>query len=77
MHHLTLEDALELVILYAADGDRKFERAACRWLGRLLLERDRLTLGHAQLAAVALHALQDAPATAAATLRSIIGSATG
>ena len=74
MHHLTLEDALELVILYATESDRKFERAACRWLGRLMLERERLTLGQAQLAAVALRALEDAPATAAATLRSIAGS---
>jgi hypothetical protein len=36
MHHLTLE----MVILYAADGDAKFERAACRWLGRLIGERE-------------------------------------
>lgn len=77
MHHLTLEDALELVILYATDGDRKFERAACRWLGPLMLERERLTLAQAQLAAVALRALEDAPATASTTLRSIVGSAAG
>jgi len=31
MRHLTLEDALELVSLYATAGDKKFERAACRW----------------------------------------------
>jgi len=30
MRHL-LEDALELVSLYATAGDKKFERAACRW----------------------------------------------
>jgi len=76
MHHLTLEEALELVILYAADGDPKFERVACRWLGRLMLERERLTLSQAQLAAVALRALEDAPATAAATLRAVAHSAT-
>jgi hypothetical protein len=39
-----------------------------------MLERDRLTLAQAQLAAVALGALEDAPATASATLRSVIGS---
>jgi len=31
MRHLTLEDALELVSLCATAGDKKFERAACRW----------------------------------------------
>ena len=77
MHHLTLEDALELVILYASEADAKFERAACRWLGRLMLERERLTLAQAQFAAVALKALEDAPATAAATLRSVVGSKAG
>ena len=30
MRHLTLEDALELVILYAEKGDSKFEPAGCR-----------------------------------------------
>jgi len=29
MRHLTLADALELVILYAEKRDPKFERAAC------------------------------------------------
>ena len=77
MHHLTLEDALELVILYAAEGDRKFERAACRWLGRLTNERENLTLGEAQLAVAALTGLADAPLTAATTLRSIANWAPG
>ena len=54
MRHLTLEDALELVILYAEAGDEKFERAACRWLSRLTIERENLTLSEAQLAAAAL-----------------------
>jgi hypothetical protein len=34
-----LGDALSLVILYAETGDEKFERAAIRWLDRLLEER--------------------------------------
>ena len=36
---LALGDALQLVVLYAEAGDGKFERAAVRWLGRLLEER--------------------------------------
>lgn len=36
---LTLEDALALVVLYAENEDDKFERAAVRWLGRLMHER--------------------------------------
>ncbi len=75
MRHLTLEDGLELVILYAEKDDAKFERAACRWLSRLTLEREGLTLAQAQLATVALRSLEDAPATSAATLRSVVGSA--
>jgi len=76
MRHLTLEDALELVILYAEKKDAKFERAACRWLGRLAVERERLTLAKAELAAVALHALADAPTIASATLRSVVDGST-
>jgi hypothetical protein len=71
MRHLTLEDALELVVLYAEVGDQKFEHAACRWLSRLTIERENLTLVEAQLAAVALGALREAPLTASTTLRSI------
>jgi hypothetical protein len=39
MGTLSLEDALQLVVLYAEAEDDKFDRAAVRWLGRLLLER--------------------------------------
>ena len=77
MRHLTLEDALELVVLYAEKDDAKFERAACRWLSRLTNERENLTLAEAQLAAIALGALHDAPLTAATTLRSIASWAPG
>jgi hypothetical protein len=35
-----LEDALELVLLYARADPVKFDRAAARWLGRFALERD-------------------------------------
>jgi HEAT repeat protein len=36
---LSLENALQLVVLYAEAEDDKFDKAAVRWLGRLLLER--------------------------------------
>jgi hypothetical protein len=36
--HLPLEDALQLVHLYADRGSPKYERAALRWLERYLSE---------------------------------------
>ena len=39
MNALSLGDALSLVVLYAEANDDKFDKAAVRWLGRLLLER--------------------------------------
>ncbi len=36
--NLPLEDALQLVHLYAERGSPKYERAALRWLGRYLVE---------------------------------------
>ena len=38
MPELPLEDALQLVHLYAERGSPKFERAAMRWLERYLTE---------------------------------------
>ncbi len=64
------QPVLELVILYAEKKDAKFERAACRWLGRLTAEQGQLTLADAQLAASALIALP--AATAAVALRALV-----
>jgi hypothetical protein len=36
---LALEDALEVLVLMARESDPRFERAAARWVGRLLAER--------------------------------------
>jgi hypothetical protein len=36
--HLQLSDALEVLVLMARDEDPRFERAAARWVGRLLVE---------------------------------------
>ena len=38
LSNLPLEDALQLVHLYAERGSTKYERAAIRWLERYLLE---------------------------------------
>jgi len=43
--NLSLEDALQLVHLYAERGSPKYERAALRWLERYLTEGSP-TLGH-------------------------------
>jgi hypothetical protein len=40
---LGLEDALRLVLLYHREGDRRFEPAAVRFLGRVLVECPGLT----------------------------------
>jgi hypothetical protein len=50
LHHLGLADALEPVLLYRDDPDR-YERAAARWIGRLVAERPRLRLSEVELAA--------------------------
>ena len=57
LSHVPLRDALGLLALYAAEGDRKYERASARWLARLTLEKPELTVVDVQLAAAALAAL--------------------
>lgn len=39
MAEMSLADVLALVALYGEGQDEKFERAAVKWLGRLLLEK--------------------------------------
>jgi hypothetical protein len=50
---LTLEEALQLVLLYAAYEPAKFERAAFRWFNRYLTEAEPSVL-RAQIALAAL-----------------------
>lgn len=61
MAFLSLRDALGLLALYAAEDSPKFGNAATRWLGRLALESDDLSLDNAQLTAAALQALPRRP----------------
>ena len=39
MGKVALEEALQLVVLYAEQDDPRAERAMVRWLGRLFLEK--------------------------------------
>ena len=55
---LTLEEALQLVLLYAAYEPAKLERAALRWLIRYLDEGNGVTLLRAQVALAALGQLR-------------------
>jgi hypothetical protein len=55
---LSLEEALQLVLLYAAYEPAKLERAALRWFSRYLDEGKDVTLLTAQLALSALGELR-------------------
>jgi hypothetical protein len=55
---LSLEEALQLVLLYAAYEPAKLERAALRWVGRYLEEGEGVSLLTAQLALAALAELR-------------------
>jgi hypothetical protein len=69
---LTLEDALRLVALYAETGSPKAERAALRWLSRLLDERPALTLGDACRATGALEGLLRGEAQAVLVIGAVL-----
>jgi hypothetical protein len=68
MAFLSLRDALGLLALYAAEDSPKYDKAATRWLGRLALESDDLSLDDLQLAAAALQALPRRPDATLPTL---------
>jgi len=55
--HLSLEEALELLVLIAKHDPPLFRRAAVRWLERLIQERDGLEIGDVALAVGSLTAL--------------------
>ena len=56
MGFVSVRDALGLLALYAAEDSPKYGSAPTRWVGRLALESDDLSLEDAQLAAAALAA---------------------
>jgi hypothetical protein len=45
---VNLSDSLEILSMMAEAGDGRFERAAARWVGRLLTETPPLTLKEAR-----------------------------
>lgn len=61
---LSLDDALELVILIAAQRPDRLERAAVRWHGRLEVELPMLTLAESRFALAALERLPADPQAA-------------
>jgi hypothetical protein len=68
---LSLADALELVILIAAQRPDRLERAAVRWHGRLEVELLMLTLAESRFALAALERLP-ADLRAADLLRTLL-----
>ena len=50
LHTIGLKDALELCLLYRDDPER-CERAAARWIARLIAERPAINLAEIELAA--------------------------
>jgi hypothetical protein len=54
-----LDDALVICLLLLEQEPDRYERAAVRWLGRLLLEQRGMSLPHAELAAASLAAWPD------------------
>jgi hypothetical protein len=71
MRGLSLADALELVILIAAQRPDRLERAAVRWHGRLEVELPMLTLAESRFALAALERLPADP-RAADLLRTLL-----
>jgi len=56
LQHLELDDALEVLVLMARERHPRFDRAATRWVGRLLAERP-LGLADARFALVLVERL--------------------
>jgi len=44
LEHVQLDHALEILALMTQEGDERVERAAVRWIGRLLTETPPMTL---------------------------------
>lgn len=72
---MPLDDAFAICLLILEQQPPRYERAALRWLSRLLAERRHLGLRHAELTAAYLAALAD-PARArraAVALAALVG----
>jgi hypothetical protein len=58
LRFVDLDDALAILVLMAREGDPRFDRAASRWVGRLLAERS-LSLADARYALALVERLPD------------------
>jgi len=63
-HQVNLVDALSIVLVMADHGDRRYDRAAAKWLARLAYERPAVRLEDLRLGLSALEALPYEPAAA-------------
>ena len=61
LDHVTLTDALSIVVLTAERGDRALDRAAARWLARLVIEHRAVGLVELRHALTALEVLARNP----------------
>jgi hypothetical protein len=59
LQRVPLDDAFDICLLILEQQPSRYERAALRWLSRLLAERRHLALRHAELTAAYLAALAD------------------
>ena len=71
MERISLADSLRMLALIAEKQPDLYDRAAVRWLGRLLLEQPDFGLDDAGVALAALDQLADWPATAKVLARMV------
>jgi hypothetical protein len=69
---VNLEDALRICLLLRDADPSRYERAVIRWLGRLCLQRPRLSLEELKRALAACKRLPQAPDQAVSELRRIV-----
>ena len=69
---LGLNDALDYLTLFAAEDAERFERAARKWLARLLAESPALTLNEAMLAVGCLRGLREGYEPSRDVLRALL-----
>jgi hypothetical protein len=72
-----LDDSLVICRLLLEEDPDRYERAAVRWLGRLLLEQPGVGLRHAELAAAYLAAWADPASDGAAEALGELGRSVG
>jgi hypothetical protein len=72
LRHIGLDDALRMLIVMAARGDARFDRAAARFAGRVITET-RLGLSEARYVLALVEALPRSPDAVGDLLRRTLG----